>query len=57
MLFYALYTLQFKNLNITDSPPVATGTALAGIRFYQQRLKAKAKWFIKEKRSAGRIVW
>ncbi|EWM23490.1 hypothetical protein Naga_100198g8 [Nannochloropsis gaditana] len=47
----------FKNLNTTGSPPVETALAAAGIRFSQQRTMAKAKWFIKEKRSAGRIIW
>ncbi|EKU22119.1 hypothetical protein NGA_0024220, partial [Nannochloropsis gaditana CCMP526] len=46
----------FKNLNTTGSPPVETALAAAGIRFSQQRTMAKAKWFIKEKRSAGRII-
>jgi len=45
---------QFKNEN---SSIITTSTGAAGIRFKQQNTLFKAKWYIKEVRSMGRIVW
>ncbi|GAB5033690.1 Hypothetical protein NocV09_01500060 [Nannochloropsis oceanica] len=44
----------FKNEN---SSIITTSTGAAGIRFKQQNTLFKAKWYIKEVRSMGRIVW
>ena len=57
------HSLQFTNENRTNNysgmglPGIQTSFGAAGIRFKQQNTLNKAKWYLKEVRQMGRIVW
>jgi len=53
------FTNEYRNFNYSGLglPGIQTSTGAAGIRFKQQNLLFKAKWYIKEVRNMGRAVW